>query len=95
MELSLPTPEDCARCVDLGQCKRHPQCHKVGRLLDICRGTAEGMSDETRVKYVRMWDYVASNPDSSVTDPPRRPVPHNVHPAGCTKRGDFIGICSG
>lgn len=88
---------DCDNCESEGVCSRHPATKKVGRLLAICRGEAEGVNEEVRQQYFKLWDYSNGVPGSLAINRPRpRPQPvFNDNPAGCTHRGACVGTCGG
>lgn len=104
--MTLPTPEECENCVNRGTCTRHPQVPKIGRLLEICSGMAEDVSEEDREDYIRLWDFISGKPGATLTDPPQKPrqpdaepVPRtlvsNARPVECRNRGEYIRLCGG
>jgi len=104
--VDLPTPEECEQCWNRGTCSRHPRVPKIGRILAICSGLAEDVSDEDRKSYFRLWDFLSGKPGATLTEPPQRPVQvatepetvpqaRNARPMECRNRGEYIRLCGG
>lgn len=66
----MQNPSETCECEGPGLCPRY-QRHMVGRMLDICRGAAPGVSADEAAAYRRLWaNQATAAPDGHAAAPP-------------------------